>query len=57
MNLFVVDPEWGWWIILYFYLGGIAAGSVLSSDHSNAAVVALIWIVIGVINVAYARRR
>ena len=27
MNLFVVDPEWGWWIILYFYLGGIAAGA------------------------------
>jgi formate-dependent nitrite reductase membrane component NrfD len=27
MNLFVVDPDWGWWIILYFYLGGIAAGA------------------------------
>jgi len=27
MNLFVGDPEWGWWIILYFYLGGIAAGA------------------------------
>src|SRR5262245_19147442 len=27
MNLFVVDPEWGWWIILYFFLGGIAAGA------------------------------
>jgi formate-dependent nitrite reductase membrane component NrfD len=27
MNLFVVDPNWGWWIILYFYLGGIAAGA------------------------------
>jgi formate-dependent nitrite reductase membrane component NrfD len=27
MNLFVADPEWGWWIILYFYLGGIAAGA------------------------------
>src|SRR5262249_8307341 len=27
MNLFVEDPEWGWWIILYFYLGGIAAGA------------------------------
>jgi formate-dependent nitrite reductase membrane component NrfD len=27
MNVFVADPEWGWWIILYFYLGGIAAGS------------------------------
>jgi formate-dependent nitrite reductase membrane component NrfD len=27
MNIFVADPEWGWWIIGYFYLGGIAAGS------------------------------
>jgi len=26
MNLFVADPEWGWWIIAYFFLGGIAAG-------------------------------
>ena len=27
MNTFVADPQWGWWIILYFYLGGIAAGA------------------------------
>jgi formate-dependent nitrite reductase membrane component NrfD len=27
MNVFVADPEWGWWIILYFYFGGIAAGA------------------------------
>lgn len=27
MNVFVADPHWGWWIIWYFYLGGIAAGS------------------------------
>lgn len=27
MNLFVADPDWAWWIILYFYLGGIAAGA------------------------------
>ena len=27
MNLFVADPEWGVWIVLYFFLGGIAAGS------------------------------
>jgi formate-dependent nitrite reductase membrane component NrfD len=27
MNLFVADPEWRWWIILYFFLGGIAAGA------------------------------
>ncbi len=26
MNLFVADPHWGWWIILYFFFGGIAAG-------------------------------
>lgn len=27
MNLFVANPEWGWWIILYFFLGGMAAGA------------------------------
>ena len=27
MNYYVADPEWGFWIIAYFYLGGIAAGS------------------------------
>jgi len=27
MNVFVADPEWGWWIIGYFFLGGIAAGA------------------------------
>jgi formate-dependent nitrite reductase membrane component NrfD len=27
MNLFVADPEWGWWIIGYFFFGGIAAGA------------------------------
>ena len=27
MNFFVTDPKWGWYIILYFYLGGIAAGA------------------------------
>jgi formate-dependent nitrite reductase membrane component NrfD len=27
MNLFVAEPHWGWWIILYFFLGGIAAGA------------------------------
>jgi formate-dependent nitrite reductase membrane component NrfD len=31
MNLFVADPEWGWWIILYFFLGGIAAGAYFMS--------------------------
>jgi formate-dependent nitrite reductase membrane component NrfD len=27
MNFYVANPEWGFWIITYFYLGGIAAGS------------------------------
>jgi formate-dependent nitrite reductase membrane component NrfD len=29
MNLFVADPDWGVWIVLYFFLGGIAAGAYL----------------------------
>jgi formate-dependent nitrite reductase membrane component NrfD len=31
MDLFVVDPGWGWWIVLYFYLGGIAAGAYFTA--------------------------
>jgi formate-dependent nitrite reductase membrane component NrfD len=31
MNPFVVDPEWGWWIIFYFFLGGIAAGAYFTA--------------------------
>jgi formate-dependent nitrite reductase membrane component NrfD len=31
MNLFVADPHWGWWIIWYFFLGGIAAGAYFTS--------------------------
>jgi protein NrfD len=27
MDPFVADPEWGWWITLYFFLGGIASGA------------------------------
>jgi formate-dependent nitrite reductase membrane component NrfD len=27
MNFWVADPDWGFWIVAYFYLGGIAAGS------------------------------
>src|SRR5437868_3699690 len=27
VSFFVADPEWGSWIIAYFFLGGIAAGS------------------------------
>jgi hypothetical protein len=38
-------------------IGGITAVSILNSTKSSAALVALIWIVIAVINVAYARRR
>jgi hypothetical protein len=38
-------------------IGGITAVGVLNSTKSSAALVALIWIVIAVINVAYARRR
>ncbi len=34
-----------------------AAGAVLAEDKSGAGLVALIWLVIAVINVAYARRR
>src|SRR5262249_1305783 len=31
MNLFVADPEWSWWIIGYFFLGGIAAGAYFTA--------------------------
>ncbi len=31
MNLFVADPDWGWWITFYFYLGGIAAGAYFTA--------------------------
>jgi formate-dependent nitrite reductase membrane component NrfD len=31
MNFFVADPQWGWWIILYFFVGGIAAGAYFSA--------------------------
>jgi formate-dependent nitrite reductase membrane component NrfD len=27
MNFFAADPEWGLWIVAYFFLGGIAAGA------------------------------
>ncbi len=27
MNTFAADPRWGWWIVWYFTLGGIAAGA------------------------------
>jgi protein NrfD len=31
MDLYVADPHWGLWIILYFYLGGIAAGAYFTA--------------------------
>jgi formate-dependent nitrite reductase membrane component NrfD len=31
MNLFVENPNWGWLIIGYFYLGGIAAGAFFTA--------------------------
>ena len=36
MNLFVADPEWGWWIIRYFFLGGIAAGAYFMPPRSSS---------------------
>jgi protein NrfD len=29
MNPFVVSPDWHWWIIFYFFLGGLSAGVYL----------------------------
>jgi formate-dependent nitrite reductase membrane component NrfD len=49
MNLFVADPDWGIWIVLYFFLGGIAVGAYFlavlvewfgSEDDAKAAGVA-----------------
>ena len=31
MNVFVADPKWGWEIVLYFFLGGVAAGAYFAS--------------------------
>jgi formate-dependent nitrite reductase membrane component NrfD len=31
MNRFAENPDWGWWIVFYFYLGGIAAGAYFVS--------------------------
>src|SRR5262249_3486416 len=31
MDLFVTDPEWHWFIIFYFFLGGIAAGAYFTA--------------------------
>ncbi len=31
MNPFVADPEWGWWIVFYFFSGGIASGAYFAA--------------------------
>jgi hypothetical protein len=38
-------------------IGGLVANGMANDGHASGGVIALIWIVIGVINVAYARRR
>jgi hypothetical protein len=56
-------PAWSVIVLAFGSMGfGIgAAGAVLSIGHQSSGgadvLVALIWIIIGVINVAYARRR
>jgi protein NrfD len=37
MNTFVADPGWGWWIIGYFFLGGIAAGAYFTAAMIDLA--------------------
>jgi formate-dependent nitrite reductase membrane component NrfD len=37
MNPYVADPEWRWWIITYFYLGGIAAGCYFTATLIDLA--------------------
>jgi hypothetical protein len=54
-------PSWAVIVLAFGSMGfGVAAaGAVLSLDHGTSgadALVALIWIIIGVINVSYARR-
>jgi hypothetical protein len=38
-------------------IGGLTAAGLLSDHSSNGLIVIVIWLVIGAINVAYARRR
>jgi hypothetical protein len=38
-------------------IGGIVSANIMNNGHGTAALVAFIWVVIAVINVAYARRR
>jgi hypothetical protein len=37
-------------------IAAITSTSLANSGHASGAVVALMWLIIGVINVAYARR-
>ena len=49
------------WPVIFLALGSMTIGGITAAaiinDRGSAALVALIWIVIGVINVTYARRR
>jgi formate-dependent nitrite reductase membrane component NrfD len=59
MSPFVANPEWGIWILLYFYLGGIAAGAyflaalvqLLGRDEDYPIVRIAHWIAFPLINV------
>jgi hypothetical protein len=48
------------WAVVVLALGSMLMGTLASAavlnSHGSGAVVALVWIVIGIINVAYARR-
>jgi len=48
------------WSVVVLALGsmlmGVFASAAVLNSHGSGAVVALVWVVIGVINVAYARR-
>jgi hypothetical protein len=48
------------WSVVVLALGSMLMGTLASAavlnSHGSGAVVALVWIVIGAINVAYARR-
>ena len=36
MTRFAADPAWGWWIVGYFFLGGIAAGAYFAATLIEA---------------------
>src|SRR5262249_12323937 len=37
MNPFVYNPDWGWWIVVYFFLGGLAAGAYFTATLIDLA--------------------